>query len=1257
MRATCIMGLVLFLLEVLPVAAQDQTLTGWFTFIVADYPSDTGLTSETTYFLTEDSGERHELLIESELMQPLGGPVALNRKRVTVVGEWESGGSDAPAQFWVSAIQLESPEGESAPLEGAYRALQAPSQAAVRGSQAWVTILCRFADARNVTPHPVSFYEKMTKSSYPALGHYWNEVSYRNLPDLNGSRTVGWYNLPRPHRYYVSDAEIDLDALLEDCTAVADADVFFPDFDGINVVLNQNFGRNPNNPHPAYGGSSWLTKDGRTRSWGVTWLPEWAHRQDTWAHEMGHGFGLMHSSGPYDGTYDSEWDVMSAGRSLDPYPGYGHLGVHTIAYHKDFLGWVPANRKYVARPNTTRTITLERLAQPDSDGYLMAEIPFGRSPTDFYTVEARLFAGYDGEIPDEAIVIHKVDTTRADRLAQVVDVDNNGDTNDDGAMWTVGEIFTDRKNKLQVSIDAAYASGYRVTINTDPATFSTCIDFLSASSHILGPGEDSASVQVKAASDCDWLARSNTEWIRVTYGSSSAGPGSVRYTVAANPSPAARTGTLTIGGWTFTVTQTSTHHTFFADDMESGADGWSPSPPWARTATSSRSGSWAWTDSPGGNYQNDVNTSLWSSESLPIDLTEVGSAILTFWHRYDFGSGDLGYVWALRETEDGSRHGKVVRTFVGTNLTWQQTSIDLTSFVGKRIRLSFQVSSDAAHTADGWYIDDVAVFSPDSVAYDACTHAVSPTRQVFGPLEGIASVAVEALRGCHWGAKSNSPWLRVTAGSSGSGSGRVSYSFVANPGSAARTGTLTIGGWTFTVIQAGVNDVLFEEDMENGADGWSASSCPPIAGAVCTRVPLPLTTNSSRSGTQALALRKNSQADNSPTSFWSPSIDLTQVTSAILTFWHRFDFGRDQEGNIWVFPEDTRSPDKPLGTFRGTQGSWEQVSLDLSRFVGTHIKLSFQALLQEGSADPGAYSWYIDDVAVVASDPVAEPLLAHLENPSAGSSQSGLGIISGWACEAQEIIIELAGTPVQAAYGTQRGDTESVCGDSNNGFSLLVNWNNLGQGEHAIRALTDGVEFARTTVRVTTLGVEFLRGVSGTFPLPNFPHPGDTTLVQWSESQQNFVITDGQPSTGGGHNRVAGLQATLENPSLGSPQSGIGIISGWVCEAQEVAIELAGTAVLAAYGTPRGDTQGVCGDSNNGFSLLVNWNNLGPGDHPVRALADGIEFARTTVRVTTLGVEFLREASGTYPLADFPRLGDTTTLRWEESLQNFVIIP
>ena len=102
-----------------------------------------------------------------------------------------------------------------------------------------------------------------------------------------------------------------------------------------------------------------------------------------------------------------------------------------------------------------------------------------------------------------------------------------------------------------------------------------------------------------------------------------------------------------------------------------------------------------------------------------------------------------------------------------------------------------------------------------------------------------------------------------------------------------------------------------------------------------------------------------------------------------------------------------------------------------------------------GTAD----GWYIDDVAVLSTDfETAEPPppppapRATLDGPAPNSFQSGIGLIYGWACEAEEIVIELAGTPVPAAYGTPRADTQGVCGDSNNGFGLPMNWNLLGNG-------------------------------------------------------------------------------------------------------------------------------------------------------------------------------------------------------------------
>ena len=125
----------------------------------------------------------------------------------------------------------------------------------------------------------------------------------------------------------------------------------------------------------------------------------------------------------------------------------------------------------------------------------------------------------------------------------------------------------------------------------------------------------------------------------------------------------------------------------------------------------------------------------------------------------------------------------------------------------------------------------------------------------------------------------------------------------------------------------------------------------------------------------------------------------------------------------------------------------------------------------------------------------------------------------------------LNGEPQEAAYGTARLDTAGVCGDSDNGFGLLFNWNLLGDGEHEVVALVDGVELDRATVTVTTLGAEFLRDVTGTCTAADFPTMDETVTLAWQQTQQNFVIcgwSGSCRSQPGGHPRrgVSGESGT-----------------------------------------------------------------------------------------------------------------------------------
>lgn len=133
-----------------------------------------------------------------------------------------------------------------------------------------------------------------------------------------------------------------------------------------------------------------------------------------------------------------------------------------------------------------------------------------------------------------------------------------------------------------------------------------------------------------------------------------------------------------------------------------------------------------------------------------------------------------------------------------------------------------------------------------------------------------------------------------------------------------------------------------------------------------------------------------------------------------------------------------------------------------------------------------------------------------LENPSEGSYTSGIYMFSGWACEAEliEIVID-GGSGLKAAYGTDRGDTRGICGDSDNGFGLLQNMANLGTGEHTAVAFADGVEIGRSTFNVKRMtSGEFLRNAEARTVVKNFPSAGQEVVLTWVQSAQNFLISD-----------------------------------------------------------------------------------------------------------------------------------------------------
>ena len=156
------------------------------------------------------------------------------------------------------------------------------------------------------------------------------------------------------------------------------------------------------------------------------------------------------------------------------------------------------------------------------------------------------------------------------------------------------------------------------------------------------------------------------------------------------------------------------------------------------------------------------------------------------------------------------------------------------------------------------------------------------------------------------------------------------------------------------------------------------------------------------------------------------------------------------------------------------------------------------------------------------------PSLVHaaaLGVPGDGTNLSGVGVISGWKCEANgEITVEFlnaagervvinegrTSNPVPVLHGSERPDVlkEGACASADVGFVAIWNWGELGDGTYTAVASDNDGEFARNTFTVTTPGDNFLEGVSKEVTVEDFPHPGDTTVLEWNQGTQHFEIVD-----------------------------------------------------------------------------------------------------------------------------------------------------
>ena len=130
------------------------------------------------------------------------------------------------------------------------------------------------------------------------------------------------------------------------------------------------------------------------------------------------------------------------------------------------------------------------------------------------------------------------------------------------------------------------------------------------------------------------------------------------------------------------------------------------------------------------------------------------------------------------------------------------------------------------------YSAEVVYYPPPPPPLPPCSVYISPTYASFSDSGGSGTVSVTTPASCLWTAVSNASWVLITSNSSASGPAAVNISVLANIETSPRTGTLTIAGQVFTIIQSGAPSTfsispLAQTFASTGGTGRVSITAPP----------------------------------------------------------------------------------------------------------------------------------------------------------------------------------------------------------------------------------------------------------------------------------------------------------------------------------------------------------------------------------------------------------------------------------------------
>ena len=346
-----------------------------------------------------------------------------------------------------------------------------------------------------------------------------------------------------------------------------------------------------------------------------------------------------------------------------------------------------------------------------------------------------------------------------------------------------------------------------------PALAQCTFTLTPASSSFSNSSNDSVITVTASASSCAWTSRSNTSWITVSFGQAGTGNGTVGFTVTQNNTPTPRTGSLTIAGLTFNVTQAAAACTYSLSPSNAtvgfaGASGsfnvttactWtaaSNSPDWL-TVTGSGSGNGTVQYTAAANPSVTTRTATVSVGTATFTVTQSAPCTYTL------------NPFTIQADPSGVS-GTFTITASASSCAWTATNgnpdlITITSAVSGTGNgtLAYTIQANRTVNARSGAINiGGSAFSVYQPGGTACTYALSAPSASFTSSGGTGVFTV--ISTCPWTPTANAAWVTIGGPASSTGNGTVTFGVLPNSSSLSRSATILIGNQPFAINQAGV---------------------------------------------------------------------------------------------------------------------------------------------------------------------------------------------------------------------------------------------------------------------------------------------------------------------------------------------------------------------------------------------------------------------------------------------------------------------